>query len=175
MGILSGSEIKKQIGLGNIWINPFHEQQVNPNSYNVRLGDILKVYEEAFLDVRHRPNEKIIKITDEGYRLSPGIGYLGTTVEMVGSTKYVPIINGRSTLGRYFLTVHQTAGFGDVGFYGHWTLEIVVMGQIPIWIYPGIEIAQICFEELVGEGEQQYHGRYAGQQLTTYPKGPEPL
>lgn len=172
MGILSGTEIIKAVALGDIQIEPFNLEQVNPNSYNVRLSDIVKTFSEVKLDVKRKPRETIINLNSEnGLEMLPGVGYLGSTIEKVGSKKYVPIINGRSTLGRYFLTVHQTAGFGDVGFYGNWTLEMVAM-FLPIKIYPGIEIAQICFEELVGNNNHQYKGRYVNQDQ---PKGPEPL
>ncbi len=85
-------------------------------------------------------------IPDEGLVLQPGIVYLASTVEYTETLKHVPILMGKSSLGRLGLFVHVTAGFGDVGFKGHWTLELVCVQ--PLKIYPGMKIAQITYQDI---------------------------
>ena len=85
-------------------------------------------------------------IPDEGMILQPGILYLASTVEYTETLRHVPIIQGKSSLGRLGLFVHITAGFGDVNFKGHWTLELAVIQ--PVKIYPGMKIAQICYHDI---------------------------
>lgn len=159
--MLSGPEIIRQRELGNITIEPFTVEQVNPNSYNVRLGDKLRVYRDTVLDVRRQPETEEIEIPERGVVLPVGIGHLGATVEVVGSEKFVPVLNGRSSIGRLFLLVHATAGFGDTSFLGSFTLELIAMDK-PVRIYPGMQIAQIAFEQVQGE-LRGYKGKYQGQ------------
>jgi len=116
--ILSGCEIKARLG-SDIRIDPFNEEQLNPNSYNLRLHDELLVYEEIVLDMR-RPNRyRRILIPPEGLVLQPGQMYLGRTIEYTETYNLVPMLEGRSSIGRLGMFVHVTAGFGDVGFCGY--------------------------------------------------------
>jgi len=94
--------------------------------------------------------------------------YLGTTLEIAGSNCCVPFIEGRSSVGRLGISIHVTAGFGDVGFIGRWTLEISVIH--PIRVYAGVEICQIAFTDIVGEFDL-YTGRYANQNKVEGSKG----
>lgn len=225
--MLSGLEIKKQIKEGNIIISDFDDKRLNPNSYNIRLGNILKVYkkstassdelkteifkrmepyhqevqqitldmqgenaldEKASEDRKKRideltkiqeqisnevlrdysldpkkENETVdIIIPEEGYILMPGTLYLGETVEYTETNGFVPKIDGRSTTGRLGIVVHLTAGFGDNGFKGKWTLEITVTH--PVIVYPNMEIGQLYFEELQGDTSMKYNGKYQNQQ-----------
>ena len=138
--ILSGLEIEKNLGK-NIIIEPFSRSQLNSNSYNVRLHNKLLVYKEKTLDMK-KPNEtKEIIISDKGFKLEPNELYLGRTLEYTTTKNFVPMIEGRSSIGRLGIFIHITAGFGDVGFSGYWTLEIFCIK--PIIIYPNVEIAQI--------------------------------
>lgn len=123
--ILSGKEIKNKLGK-EICIDPFDEKLLNPNSYNLRLHNELLIYEDPVLDMK-KPNKtnKII-IPEDGYILKPGELYLGRTLEYTKTDKYVPMLEGRSSIGRLGLFIHVTAGFGDVGFNGYWTLEMFV-------------------------------------------------
>src|SRR5262249_41679345 len=115
--ILTGEEIKAQLGK-NIVIDPFDATMLNPNSYNLSLHDELLVYEEIVLDVG-RPNRyRRHVIPPEGLVLQPGQLYLGRTVERTETHNLVPMLEGRSSIGRLGLFVHVTAGFGDVGFCG---------------------------------------------------------
>jgi len=155
--ILSGKEIEKKIG-EEIIIEPFNKKLINPNSYNLRLHNELLVYENNLLDMK-KPNEtrKII-IPEEGLVLQPDILYLGRTVEYTSTEKYVPMLEGRSSIGRLGLFIHVTAGFGDVGFSGFWTLEIFCVQ--PIRIYPNVEICQIYYHSIEGEYEKYNSGKY---------------
>jgi len=155
--ILSGLEIKKHMGK-EIIIDPFDEKRLNPNSYNLRLHNELLVYEEEVLDMK-RPNRyKSIIIPEEGLLLEPGKLYLGRTMEYTKTDGFVPMLEGRSSIGRLGLFIHVTAGFGDVGFSGYWTLEIHCIQ--PIRIYSGVEICQIYYHTIQGEYERYSSGKY---------------
>lgn len=155
--ILSGKEIMQKIG-NEIEISPFNPKQVNPNSYNLRLHNELLVYTAEELDMKI-PNttEKII-IPESGLVLEPNRLYLGRTVEYTKTDKYVPMLEGRSSIGRLGLFVHVTAGFGDIGFAGYWTLEMFCIQ--PIRIYPNIEICQIYYHTIEGDYEKYSSGKY---------------
>jgi len=155
--ILSGKEIKKKLGK-EIIIEPFIEKQLNPNSYNLRLHNELLVYDETILDMKKENKVKKIFIPEEGLVLETGKLYLGRTVEFTGTDNYVPMLEGRSSIGRLGLFIHVTAGFGDVGFHGFWTLEIFCVQ--PIKIYSGVEICQIYYHNIEGEYDEYCSGKY---------------
>ncbi|MGH4051543.1 MAG: dCTP deaminase [Clostridium sp.] len=159
--ILSGKEIKKKLGK-EIVIEPFNEKQLNPNSYNLRLHNELLVYDEPILDMKKENKVKKIFIPDEGLVLETGKLYLGRTVEFTGTENYVPMLEGRSSIGRLGLFIHVTAGFGDVGFHGFWTLEIFCVQ--PIKIYSGVEICQIYYHCIEGEYDEYRSGKYQNNQ-----------
>jgi len=156
--ILSGLEIKKQIEAGNIKIEPYDERLLNPNSYNLRLHNELLVYTDEILDMKKKLNTKTIAIPEEGLVLQPGRLYLGRTFEHTSTDIFVPMLEGRSSVGRLGLFIHVTAGFGDVGFSGYWTLEIQCVQ--PVKIYPMIEICQIYYHRIDGEYEKYRSGKY---------------
>ncbi|MFQ5733468.1 MAG: dCTP deaminase [Planctomycetaceae bacterium] len=146
--ILTGREIQSRLG-EDIVIEPFDEEQLNPNSYNLRLHDELLVYEEIVLDMQ-RPNRfRRYTIPEEGFVLHPNTLYLGRTVERTETHNLVPMLEGRSSVGRLGLFVHVTAGFGDVGFRGYWTLEMFAVQ--PVRIYPGVSICQMFYHTLEGD------------------------
>jgi len=147
--ILSGKEIKKQVKKGNIDIDPFTDEQINPNSYNLRLHPDLLVYDNDILDMREKNPASPLVIPDNGLLLEPHKLYLGRTVERTSTDKYVPMLEGRSSVGRLGLFIHITAGFGDIGFDGFWTLEIFCVQ--PIRIYSGLEICQIFYHTIDGD------------------------
>ncbi len=155
--ILSGLEIKKRLG-EDIKIEPYNEKALNPNSYNLKLHNELLVYDCETLDMK-KPNQtnKII-IPNDGLILEPGKLYLGRTYEYTETNNLVPMLEGRSSIGRLGLYVHVTAGFGDVGFKGYWTLEIHCVQ--PIKIYPFVEICQIYYHTIHGEYENYISGKY---------------
>lgn len=145
--ILSGQQIKANLGT-NIVIDPFEESQLNPNSYNLTLHNELMVYEEVVLDMCKPNRVRRLTIPPEGLVLGPNQLYLGRTAERTETHNFVPMIEGRSSIGRLGLFVHVTAGFGDVGFCGYWTLEMFAVQ--PVRIYPGVQICQIFFHEISG-------------------------
>ncbi len=263
--ILTGSEIKKQIELGNIEIDPYDESCINPNSYNVKLHPQLAIYnrdrsrennnlilpiQEEFeaklstitkkyhdkeipytqfvaqaqdlaleydkidkdlkdkygidiygsrapykknyntavvssmfgggaydsnsnseyynktaLDMKEKNSLITFNIPETGYVLRPGVLYLGRTVERTKTDKFIPMIDGRSSIGRLGIWIHVSAGFGDIGFDGTWTLEITAIE--PVRIYPNVEIGQVCFHKPYGDIENLYRGRYYKQEDAT--------
>ena len=140
--ILSGKEIINRQG-NDIIIDPFNEKQVNPNSYNLKLHNELVVYDSNILDMKKDNTGTKMIIPEEGLLLESNKLYLGRTVEYTETHNLIPMLEGRSSVGRLGLFVHVTAGFGDVGFKGYWTLEIFCVQ--PIKIYPNIEICQIFY------------------------------
>lgn len=155
--ILSGREIKRRLDK-DIFIVPFCPAQLGPNSYNLRLHNELLVYEDSVLDMKKKPNVRSIIIPDEGLVLEPGILYLARTVEYTKTTAYVPMLEGRSSIGRLGLFIHITAGFGDVGFTGYWTLEMFCVK--PIRVYPNVEICQIFYHSIDGDFDQYMSNKY---------------
>ncbi|MCR9143307.1 MAG: dCTP deaminase [bacterium] len=146
--ILTGPEIQKRMG-DDIKIEPYDANLINPNSYNLRLHNEFLVYTNKELDMKHpNPTEKIV-VGDEGILIEPGRLYLGRTLEYTETHNLVPMLEGRSSIGRLGMFVHVTAGFGDVGFKGYWTLEISTIQ--PIRIYPGVEICQIFYHTINGD------------------------
>jgi len=156
--ILSGIEIKNQIKNKKIVIDPFEEKYINPNSCNLRLHNELLVYTEKLLDMKKPLETEHITIPDEGLILTPGKLYLGRTHERTETHEFVPMLEGRSSVGRLGLFIHVTAGFGDVGFSGYWTLELHCIQ--PVKIYPLVEICQIYYHAIEGKYETYKNGKY---------------
>ncbi len=172
--ILTGTEIARQREAGEIDIDPFNPDNLGPNSYDVTLGPKLLVYDlpdGGELDMRRPTPTREIIIGPKGYRLEPGTLYLGSTVETAVSKKFVPLLEGRSSVGRLGINTHITAGFGDIGW-GYdpdagfeltrptWTLEMEAVH--PVRIYAGVRIAQVYF--LRPEGTLTfYRGKYNRQ------------
>lgn len=161
--ILTGNQIKWAIEHDYLSISDWDEKRLNPNSYNLRLADKLMVYGASDISFRALgmkdgiiyPNELDMKkqiptvtfhIPKEGYTLEPGVLYLGRTMEYTETHKFVPMLEGRSSVGRLGISIHSTAGFGDIGFCGYWTLEISCVQ--PVRIYPGVEICQIYYHTI---------------------------
>ena len=155
--ILSGKEIQRHIGK-EIIIEPFDQSRVNPNSYNLTLHNELLVYENHELDMKKLNPTKRITIPEEGLVLEPNRLYLGRTNEFTKTEGFVPMLEGRSSTGRLGRFIHVTAGFGDVGFAGYWTLEIFCIQ--PIRIYPNAEICQIYYHSIEGDYEPYKSGKY---------------
>lgn len=159
--ILSGKEIQKRLN-SDIFIEPFDPSQLNPNSYNLKLHNKLLVYENTILDMKTENKAHEINIPEEGLLLETNKLYLGRTVEYTRTDKLVPMLEGRSSVGRLGMFIHVTAGFGDVGFSGFWTLEIFCVQ--PIRIYPGVEICQIYYHDILGEYKKYENGKYQNNQ-----------
>ena len=171
MSILLKEEIIKKYEDGSILIEPYNSEQLGPNSYDVRLSDTMKVYNsgnmvsgEMILDIKENNTTRSITIPEEGIVLRPGILYLASTIEAIGSDHYIPMYEGRSSMARLGIQSHISAGFGDIGFKQNWTLEIVVVH--PIRIYEGTKIGQIYFHainETYNLKENRYNGKYKYQ------------
>jgi dCTP deaminase len=155
--ILSGDEIRKNRGT-NIIIDPFDDANLNPNSYNLTLHDEVMIYEEVVLDMRKANRVRRLTIPSTGLVLNPNQLYLARTVERTETHNFVPMIEGRSSIGRLGLFVHVTAGFGDVGFCGYWTLEMFAVQ--PVRIYPGVPICQIFYHQISGDIKEYSSDKY---------------
>lgn len=159
--MLTGAEIIRLHNEGVIQISDFDESRVNPNSYNLRLSNELLIYKNDVIDTKKDNETEKIIIPESGYVLQPHVLYLGSTIERTYAGNLIPCISGRSSVARCGIEIHRTAGFGDVGFDGTWTLEITVVH--PVRIYPGQELCQIYFEYPDGETSIHYKGKYQNQ------------
>jgi dCTP deaminase len=148
-----------------IVIDPWNPEQLNPNSYDLTLSNVLKTYTDEQLDVRIQPHHTSIAIPVGGLILKPGVLYLGCSKEYTESHGLIPMINGKSSLARLGISVHQTGGFGDIGFCGNWTLEITVV--TPIRIFPSMRFAQLCWFRPDGCIDLRYNGRYQHSRSTS--------
>ena len=146
--ILSGKEIESRIDK-DIIIEPFDKKRINPNSYNLSLHNELLIYKDSTLDMKKNNEVEKLTIPSDGLILETNRLYLGRTVEYTETKNLVPMLEGRSSIGRLGLFVHVTAGFGDVGFKGFWTLEIFCVQ--PVKIYPSVEICQVYYHTVEGE------------------------
>jgi dCTP deaminase len=155
--ILSGKEIASRIG-DEIIIDPYDKNKINPNSYNLSLHDDLIVYKKFPLDMKKDNEIDKLSIPVDGLILEPNRLYLGRTVEYTETKNLVPMLEGRSSIGRLGLFVHVTAGFGDVGFKGFWTLEIFCIQ--PVKIYAGVEVCQIYVHTIEGKFENYSSDKY---------------
>lgn len=174
--ILTGDKIIRMQREGKILIDPFDESRAGANSYDLTLSDQLVCYEytgglvkgtgmQTFpvpLDMTEENPTIAFTIPDEGYVLKPGEIYLGCTNERCGSDHFVCNLEGRSSVGRLGIQVHQTAGIGDLGFKERWTLEIAVVR--PVRVYPNVRICQAIFYEVSGEIKKLYRGKYRVQE-----------
>jgi dCTP deaminase len=152
--ILTGQKIQEEVLNGTITIEPFYDHQINPNSYNYKLGSTIKVYRDF---VNDKSNFSEIFLPEEGYILTPGVTYLANTHEVIGSDKYAMSLIGRSSMGRYGLFLQVSANLGHTTSKHKWTLEIVA--ALPIKIYPGMVIGQVSFWTNYGD-VTRYNGRY---------------
>ena len=185
--ILNSKKIKKEIKRGNIIYFP-DNGNIGINSIDVTLNRKLLTYtpikikyskklksfvvkpkkNKTFIDMKKENKVYEIDIPEEGLYLSPGILYLGTTNEKVGSDKYIPMYEGRSSMARLGIQSHISAGFGDIGFKSNWTLEITVVHSTKI--YPNIRIGQVYFHKTNKKGNKKYNGKYINQEKPTASK-----
>lgn len=157
--ILTGPEIVAARDRGDIVIDPFVAEHVNPNSYNFRLGPRLRRYVSDELDPRE-PNEvEEITIPPEGFVLEPGKLYLAHTVERLGGVRFAPTFTARSSVARLGLFINLSAELGDIGFVGQWTLQLYATH--PLRVYSGMEIGQMIWWRPVGDIDL-YEGKYQG-------------
>jgi dCTP deaminase len=145
--------IKDAMSRDEIVIEPFDASALGSNSYDVHLGDTLKTYVGP-LDCKIMPMVRTWQIPAEGFVLCPGQVYLGVTREYTEAHKHVSFLDGKSSVGRLGITIHCTAGRGDVGFFGHWTLEIHVTQAVRV--YAGMPVGQLVYFE-TGSVEVPYN------------------
>ncbi|MEM9586272.1 MAG: dCTP deaminase [Planctomycetota bacterium] len=155
--ILSSDEIERLHG-DQLQIEPFDRERLNPNSYNLSLHSELLVYEEVVLDAAAPNRYRRIEIPASGLTLQPGHLYLGRTVEHTETSGLVPMIHGRSSLGRLGLFINPGGSLGQAGYSGTWTLEMHCVQ--PVRIYPGIQVCQIYYLRMAGECGEAQSGKY---------------
>jgi dCTP deaminase len=177
--ILTGSAIKQAVSDGMLAITPFDEKLVNPASIDLRLGNTMAGYKrwiyvsntkatypcESVIDVKSKADMELIPwgIPDGGFVIHPNILYLAHTAERIRTKTLVSQLMGKSSVARLGISVHQTAGYGDPGFNGQYTLEISCIH--PVRLYAGMQIAQMQFSLVTGDlTDYQDAGHYTGQQ-----------
>ena len=161
--ILTGNEIQRQITQGRIDITPFDKNNLQPNSYDLHLDctKFKRLESIGFDYAKEKYNPEYDDFNCEGYiTLEPDTLYLFSTIERTATNHYAPMLQGVSTNARLGLSIHETAGFGDVGFDGKWTLEISC--KVPMVLFHGMRIGQIYFHVLEGEIDL-YKGKYQNQ------------
>jgi dCTP deaminase len=163
--ILSDKRILEEIEKGTIKIVPYNRADLGSNSYDVHLGKNLATYDSEVLDAKAHNTISHFDIPDEGFVLLPNVLYLGVTEEYTETHAHVPFLEGKSSTGRLGIDIHATAGKGDVGFCGNWTLEISV--KQPVRVYYGMPIGQLIYFPVDGEIEVKYNqktnAKYSGQ------------
>jgi dCTP deaminase len=163
--ILTDKRILEEMDKGTIKIEPYNRADLGSNSYDVHLGKTLAVYVDEVLDAKKHNKIEYFDIPDEGYVLEPHKFYLGVTLEYTETHAHVPFLEGKSSTGRLGIDIHATAGKGDVGFCGNWTLEISC--KQPVRVYHGMPIGQLIYFPVEGEIEVKYNqksnAKYSGQ------------
>jgi len=178
--LLSDRDIKAEIDAGRVLLEPYEPAMVQPSSIDVRLDRLFRVFENhryPHIDPAEEQPEltrQVEPVGDEPFILHPGEFVLGSTYEGVSLPDDVAArLEGKSSLGRLGLLTHSTAGFIDPGFSGHVTLELSNVATLPIKLWPGMKIGQLCFFRLSSPSEHPYGAsiygsRYQGQ------RGPTP-
>ena len=163
--ILSDKRILEEMDKGTIKVVPYKRECLGSNSYDVHLGANLATYDQHELDAKKHNTITHFEIPDEGFLLEPNMFYLGVTEEYTETHTHVPFLEGKSSTGRLGIDIHATAGKGDVGFCGNWTLEISV--KQPVRVYAGMPIGQLIYFPVDGEIEVKYNekknAKYSGQ------------
>lgn len=166
MAILSDKTIKEYLEEGKIVIDPLKdEQQIQPSSVDMRLGDefkVFKVIRKPYIDPKDEEDiaeymESSTVPEGEAFIIHPNEFALATTQEYVKvPDDLVARVEGRSSMGRLGVTMHVTAGYVDPGFEGRITLEISNIGAIPVALYPGQRVCQLVFETMTTPAELPY-------------------
>src|SRR3989338_8595317 len=173
---LSDRDIKKAIKKGEIILKPFLDNKLQPASYDILLGNkfiVNDVHTTSFIDPVNKifPKTKEIKVKDgEAFVLHPGVSILGYSKEYFGSDHYLIEVNGKSSLARIGLLVHNSAALINPGHFLNVALELCNLNNVPIILRPGMAIAQITFSPLSSPPKQNYkeNGRYAKNNIVGY-------
>jgi dCTP deaminase len=178
--LLSDRDIRAQIESKRVGVEPFAESMIQPSSVDVRLDKFFRVFENHKYEVidpaleQPELTREIIAEDGEAFILHPGEFVLASTYEVITLPDDIAgRLEGKSSLGRLGLLTHSTAGFIDPGFSGHITLELSNVANLPVKLYPGMKIGQLCLIKLSSAAEHpygsaQYLNRYQGQ------RGPTP-
>ncbi len=178
--LLSDRDIKAELAAGRVALAPYEESMIQPSSIDVRLDKFFRTFENhryPHIDpAEDQPDltREVAPVGKEPFILHPGEFVLGSTFEVVTLPDDVAArLEGKSSLGRLGLLTHSTAGFIDPGFSGHVTLELANVANLPIKLWPGMKIGQLCFFRLSSPaehpyGSEKYGSRYQGQ------RGPTP-
>jgi dCTP deaminase len=176
---MSDRDIRASIEAGQIGLEPLDMSLLQPSSFDVRIDRFFRLFDNhkyAYIDPAE-PQEELTRFievaADEPFILHPGEFVLGSTYEFVKLPDNIAArLEGKSSLGRLGLVTHSTAGFVDPGFNGHVTLELSNMATLPIKLWPGMKIGQLCFFQLSSPsetpyGSAKYLNRYQGQRGPT--------
>jgi dCTP deaminase len=177
--LYSDGDIRREIESGEIGLEPFNAEMIQPASVDVRIDRFFRLFDNhkyAHIDPAQDQSEltRLVEVDpEEPFILHPGEFVLGSTYEVVTLGNSIAArLEGKSSLGRLGLLTHSTAGFIDPGFSGHVTLELSNMATLPIKLWPGSKIGQLCFFKLTSEtenpyGSGPYGNRYQGQRGPT--------
>ncbi|MCK2236429.1 MULTISPECIES: dCTP deaminase [unclassified Crossiella] len=178
--LLSDSDLRKEVEAGRLNLDPFDVDLVQPSSIDVRLDRFFRVFDNTkytHIDPSLQQDELtslVEKEDDEAFVLHPGEFVLGSTFERVGlPDDLAGRLEGKSSLGRLGLLTHSTAGFIDPGFTGHITLELSNVANLPITLWPGMKIGQLCLFRLSSPAENPYGSAAAGSRYQGQ-RGPTP-
>ena len=178
--ILSDRTIREALAQKRIVIDPLDDSCIQPSSIDVKVSNLFRVFRNhtaSTIDVKRDLSEltELVEIDQDGvFMLHPGEFVLGSTLERIGlANDLVGRVEGKSSLGRLGLLIHSTAGFIDAGFDGHITLELSNVANLPVKLFPGMKIGQLCLIKLSSPAEHPYGSavygsRYQGQ------RGPTP-
>ena len=178
--LLSDRDIRSEIQSGRVAVEPFDEAMIQPSSVDVRLDKFFRVFENHKYSVidpsieQAELTREVLAEDDEAFILHPGEFVLASTYEIITLPDDIAgRLEGKSSLGRLGLLTHSTAGFIDPGFSGHITLELSNVANLPVKLYPGMKIGQLCLIKLSSPAEHPYGSaiyasRYQGQ------RGPTP-
>lgn len=172
--LLSDRDLLAEIDAGRLDVSPFNTEFLQPSSIDVRLGREFRIFNNlryAYIDPAERQDEltTLVDMRDEALMLHPGEFILGSTYERIGlSDTLAARLEGKSSNGRLGLMTHSTAGFIDPGFSGHITLELSNVANLPIALWPGMKIGQVCVFRLSSPsvepyGSTRYGSKYQNQ------------
>ncbi|MGB3302172.1 dCTP deaminase [Gordonia sp. (in: high G+C Gram-positive bacteria)] len=178
--LLSDRDIRAEIESGRLGIDPYDPALVQPSSVDVRLDSLFRVFNNTkytHIDPAKRQDELTTLVepaADEPFVLHPGEFVLGSTLEVCSlPDDLAGRLEGKSSLGRLGLLTHSTAGFIDPGFSGHITLELSNVANLPITLWPGMKIGQLCLFRLTSPAENPYGSAAVGSKYQGQ-RGPTP-
>ncbi len=177
---MSDGDLRKELASGRLGLDPLDEAMIQPSSIDVRLDRFFRVFNNTkytHIDPRQQQDDLtalVETVDDEPFVLHPGEFVLGSTFESVNlPDDLAGRLEGKSSLGRLGLLTHSTAGFIDPGFTGHITLELSNVANLPITLWPGMKIGQLCLFRLTSPAENPYGSTVAGSRYQGQ-RGPTP-